>query len=112
MKLYSDHLTPLDIYRHTPPGTFVDECEAIRRPRLRKFGWKVKLGSTTSRRYRNSGTHGAATWESNPASWDDYGHWLSKLFDVDPNARLGPYTGRAHFHESTDHAYHRTGVPA
>jgi hypothetical protein len=85
-------------------GAALDSTEKIARPRVRQHGWKVRLtGSST--RHRNSGTHGAATWESPPATWDEHGRWMAELFDRDPHARIAGYNGRDAFHHETADKY-------
>ena len=109
MKVYSDILE----YHHLvaandQAGVTFDRCVPIRHPRVRKNGWEIRLtGSST--RHRNSGTHGAATWESAPATWDEHGVWMAHLFAIDPRARIADYDGADAFHNYTDHKF-QTGV--
>lgn len=112
MKVYSDILTPAnmrDAARYAMVG--IDTLTALTRPRTRKYGWIVKLtGSST--RHRNSGTHGAATWESSPATYDEHGNWIAFLFAIDAKAKIADYDGAERFHSETGnkYEYRQTGV--
>lgn len=39
------------------------------------------------------------------ATCGDWGRWLALVFDTDPAANAGPYTGRDDFHAKTNGAY-------
>lgn len=109
MKVYSDTLTLNDLFEaaRQVPNVYVDTpVEIISNPRVRSRGYVVRLGSTVSNRYRNSGTAGAKVWDdSMAASWDDHGHWMARLFDIDPDARIAHYSNANDFHVSTRYAY-------
>lgn len=108
MKVYSDKLDVLDLRAAVVgvPNVFVARIETMERTRLRTHGWKVQLGSSTSRRWRNSGTFGAMTWQDcAPATWDEHGAWMARLFDLDPDAIVANYRGRDDFHRSTRYQY-------
>lgn len=110
MKVYSDTLTYADLRAAARYARIaLDTCEPIEGARVRSRGWTVRL-SGSSTRHRNSGTHGAATWESAPATYDEHGHWMAWLFDIDPNARIAEYDGAHNFHAFTYDAYRRVGV--
>lgn len=60
------------------------------------------------RRYRNSGNYGASRELS--ATWDEHGHIMAQIFEIDPTARFGSaaqpiYDGRDDFHKQTGNAY-------
>lgn len=120
MKIYSDTLQRSDLgvaliaAGLNDERVYVDECMALPSPRLRQRGWKVRLTCTRSNRHRNSGTHGAATWEMPAASWDQHGRWMAELFERDPNARISNYNGRDDFHRATKGKYRpkTTSLPA
>jgi hypothetical protein len=110
MKFYSDTLTGQDFREALPAGTEIDQFEEIPNTRTRARGWKLHIVNPLSRRPANTGTRGAARMEegyNGSASWDEWGHYMSDLFDRDPSARLGPYTGRYDFHERTAGKYRR-----
>lgn len=63
----------------------------------------VSLRSTYNRRHPNTGTRGAETMEwGGAASWTEWGWFLARVFDRDPDARCGDYRGRDDFHWQTD----------
>jgi hypothetical protein len=102
LKIYADKIERRDLFATLPMGVSLD-CESIGRPRVRSRGWTVRLERPGSTHWRNSGQYGAENVRA--ASWDDHGVWLSRLFDIDPAARLGPYDGREKFHLETKGAY-------
>jgi hypothetical protein len=106
MKLYSDKLTRADLSAAcTGEAFFVDEIKEIHGARVRSRGWDLRLGNFESRRHGNSGTHGAATWKTPAASWDDHGRWMARLCEIDPKARIAYYDGRDDFHRATGDKY-------
>jgi hypothetical protein len=75
--------------------------------RSRSNGYEIQLGTddkttgpTKSRRYKNSGQHGADSVYA--ATWDEWGWFITELFQVDPNAIFGGYKGAEDFHAKTD----------
>lgn len=60
-------------------------------------------GPTKSRHFKNSGKHGADRLYA--ATYDEWGWFLSYLFDLDFEAVAGPYKGRDDFHKKTNDAY-------
>lgn len=110
MRIYSDTLTRehlFDAARSARVG--LDELIRIKHARVRASGWVVRLeGSST--RHRNSGTMGADTGASRPATWDEHGRWMAYLFAIDPHARIAYYDGAKEFNQMTRGAYAR--VPA
>jgi hypothetical protein len=104
VKLYSDTLTGADLNDALPRGVGI-ETLSIGRPRNAARGWTVRLYCYGNRRLRNSGRHGAESQGPPAASWDQHGEWMAALYDRDPHARIGPYTGRDDFHTKTDGAY-------
>lgn len=105
MKVYSDGsiLNDGGLAAALPRGVTLDTLRPITRPRVRRFGWLVRLYRAGSRRAFNTGKHGAG--DRGAATWDDYGAWIARLYDRDPLARIGPYTSRENFHEATHGKY-------
>ncbi len=117
MRIHSDKLVPGDFYEAAQgiEGVWVDECE-MTGSRSRANGFTVKLAAMPKegrRRRRNTGTHGAEDggWPIMvaAATYDEHGEWMAKLFDIDPDAIITYYNGRADFHEQTEGKY-RTEV--
>ena len=106
MKLYSDTLDSQRLAAAARAEGLYLELASMSRPRKRARGWTVRLSNPSSRRHRNSGTHGAATWELDPpASWDDHGRWMARLYDLDPGMVVAEYDGAADFHRATRGAF-------
>lgn len=113
MRVHSDKLTYRDFVEALPAGVYLDTVESIGKPRLRRYGWAIKLRCPASGRWRNSGTYGAATDQMpDAASWDQTGCWISELFERDPDARIEQYDGYAAFHRQTANKYMGAGVPS
>lgn len=111
MKIYSDTLEGKDFREALPAGTNIDQFEQMPGTRVRSQGWKVHIVHPGSKRPANTGRYGAATDNTTgyngSASWDEWGHFLSSLFDKDPHARAGYYDGRDDFHARTNSQYKR-----
>ena len=60
-------------------------------------------GPTRSRHYKNSGVYGASSVYA--ASYDEWGHFLARVFLRDRNAVCGPYQSHADFHAKTARKY-------
>ncbi len=111
MKIHSDILTKQNITEAKAQtnadlglGIYFTTLDA-RGSRSRERGFEFRLAGN-SRRHRNSGTHGAATWDDDsPASWDDHGHFFARVFLADPDAIIGRYDGDVDFHVQTDGLY-------
>lgn len=104
MKIHSDILTIIDLQAalHTPTriaevyGEFMQVGS-----RSRSRGFIVKLTSSDETRPHKSGFANADTRNERAASWDDWGIWMDRLFDLDPNAIIGQYNGRDDFYSQT-----------
>jgi len=100
MKAYSDTLSLDDLRDCLPPGIGMD-ATPMNRPRTRRHGWTIRLNDWSRRQHKNSGTHGAATWDSPAASYDSHGEWMAKVYDLDPDAVIAVYKSRDDFHRQT-----------
>ena len=56
----------------------------------------------------NTGTHGAGY--SRAATWDEWGVFFGRLYEIDPEARCWAYYDAADFHERTSHRF-TDGMP-
>lgn len=73
----------------------------------------VHLCSRTGRYRTNPGNgerHAVWTGEM-AASWAEWGWWLVRLFERDPDARCGDYKGVDDFHEQTNYRFGDTRTP-
>jgi hypothetical protein len=90
-------------------GVALDASEHGSRTHERAF--EVRLADGRGRSWRNSGQHGAATWEGNAATWDEWGIFLAELYRGDSEARVGGstrhpiYANADHFHDITGDRY-------
>ena len=106
MKIHSDIIEYTDLARATIEPTRIKDVyvEAQRvGSRKRGHGFNVTLYSTDETRpHKNSGKYGADTGNYNKSvSWDDWGIWMDRLFELDPNAIIGIYDGRDDFYRQT-----------
>lgn len=113
LKVYSDTLDARDIMDAAEEARMLTGSRASIEKiasldgnlRTRSKGWEVRLWNPDSSRHRNSGTHGAATWETPAASWDDHGHWFAQIFRRDPEAKCANYNNAEEFHRITNNKY-------
>lgn len=105
MRLHSDTLTPEDLrdaLRGT--GVYLDFATLhASRSRARGIEFRLVANAGPGRRRRNSGVYGAG--HEYAATWDEHGDFFATLFDLDPEAIIGPYKGRSDFHQKTKAAY-------
>lgn len=103
MRVHTDVLTKNDLYRATKhlPGVSVALTQHGSRSRARAF--EVRL--TGNGYARNSGTYGADS-TTHSATWDEWGAFLSALYETDPfavwgSARYPTYRDAEDFHAVT-----------
>jgi hypothetical protein len=74
------------------------EDESGSRSHARKFDVVLVSDGTVNRRRTQGG-------EGFSATWDQWGHFLSALYAVDPDAKAGPYANVEDFDRKTDGKY-------
>ena len=109
MKVWSKTLTPGDLADAAGrvnvefPGCAVylqDPPIVHHGPRVRRLD-SVHLRSRFCRYCPNPGT-GTRNYEGHlAASWTEWGWFLARVFEQDPDARCGDYRGEADFHAQT-----------
>lgn len=106
MKVWSDILTEQDLRGCGLGPVQVWRCEGPKPARVKAQAFDVVL-TGTSPRGRNSGRYGGSRqWDyAPPATWDEHGEWMARVFDIDPDARVAGYAGRDDFHASTARKY-------
>ncbi|HET9598621.1 MAG TPA: hypothetical protein VFP65_23795 [Anaeromyxobacteraceae bacterium] len=105
MRVYSDILTAADFDAAAERPVSVWACEGPFPARKRARRFNVTL-TGTSPRGRNTGRYGGERMEyAPPATWDEHGAWMARVFDVDPDAVIAHYDGRDDFHRQTRNAY-------
>lgn len=111
MKVWSKTLTPGNLMEAADrvnaefPGCGVylqDVPDLHNGPRVRRLDG-VHLRSRFGRYYPNPGTGGYDRGYQGhlAASWTEWGWFLARVFEQDPDARCGDYRGEADFHAQT-----------
>lgn len=103
MKLHSDTLTFSDIQAAVPencylavfdqPGFGRTRCY-YEGSRSRTYGFIMRLAGSSKYNMRNL--------PDKAATYEEWGEFLSDLFNRDPQMIAGRYKGREHFHNLTD----------
>lgn len=111
MKLHSDSITKQDVYRaaelarhHDGADIYVAEMmQNGSRSRARGITFYMESMNgryATNRQGRDEGARAA--------SWSDYGYFIQRLFDVDPDAIIGYYRGLDDFRRQINAATYRS----
>lgn len=102
MRLHSDIITITDVYAVTKdlPGVYVTASEHGSRSKARAF--EVSLEGNGY--LKNTGQYGAG--DEYGATWDEWGVFIARLFEIDPNAFWGTakhpvYANASEFHGMT-----------
>ena len=116
MRIHTDKLTAAHIRRATdvPGGQIYCDKLDEHGSRTHRRAFEVLLRGYGPRHTRspNTGRYGGPADGERAATYDDWGWFLSALFDVDRSMKAGPYRSRADFHAKTDGAYHPHKRPA
>lgn len=98
MKIHSDVLTRESVRRfaHAATGLYPDMVERGSRKRAGAFDVKLR-GGTNRLRNDDSGEYAA--------TWDQWGDFLARVFELDPNADTDVYHVAEHFHWVTGDRY-------
>lgn len=103
MKVHSDTLSPL-IMHHAAVETGVTLEKCVEKgSRKRKRGFEFSLSGSSNRR-PNSGRNGADD-DRFAATWDEWGMFLNRLFEADPNATMTYYEDQDDFRWQTDRRF-------
>lgn len=109
MKIWSETLTCKDLLNAAEkvnsefPGANVypsSDASLYAGPRTRRID-HVHLRSATGRHYPNSGGYGALHVGEMAASWTEWGWFIARVFEIDPDARVGDYKGVDDFNRQT-----------
>lgn len=113
MRIHSDYLLPSDIFGATVglPGVIVTATS--HGSRSHRGAFEVSLESTSNSR-KNSGKYGAG--DEYAATWDEWGVFLARLFNLDANAVMGSvkhptYRNAEHFHAVTGNRFESLELP-
>lgn len=90
-------------------GIYVDiKAETNSRKRAKCYNVLLSSDAGTGRRRANSGRYGGATKGATgdyAATWDEWGTFLARIFDLDPTAICGQYDGADDFAWQTGDSY-------
>lgn len=116
MKLHSDTLTDSDIYLAIRNARDLDgvadhvSMDTFRSAgtRTRARAWDIHLGTDTRDRDATGKMRRKPTNSANQddladyaATYSEWGWFIARLFETDPNAVFGPYKGKEHFDNAT-----------
>jgi hypothetical protein len=117
MRLHTNTLTSIVIYQalHAckQAGTvdrLVDfEDFDHHRSMSRNYAYEIQLGwygtkvKGDGRRFKNSGAYGSSHVYA--ATYEEWGHFILALFELDPDLTFGPYKSLESFHSQTRYAF-------
>jgi hypothetical protein len=108
MLIHSDKLTEGTIRDCVPAGTYLaahynrnEEWASVHTQgsRSRERAYSVRLSGSSKHTMQNL--------PDKSATWDEWGEFISALFDIDPKAIIGIYKGRNNFIDSTMNEHER-----
>lgn len=109
MRIHSNTLTSLDIYRAADalPGVYVQV--ETRGSRSHSGAFEVRLEGTSSRLTMDK--------QGQAATWDEWGVFIAAIYEVDPVAVFGSvktpnYRDSAHFHAVTRYRFDADALPS
>ena len=109
MRIHSNTLTSLDIYRATDglDGVYADVTTVGSRSHAGAF--EVRLTGTSTRRTMDG--------RDQAATWDQWGAFIAGIFEADPVAVLGSvksptYRDSSHFHAVTRYRFDANKLPS
>lgn len=124
MKIHSDYLTYADVTRAfestRASGLITPDVGMVQLARdgsrSYHFAYLVQLGTFNrdsrtdgkKRGYKNSGVAGADNrlWA---ATWEEWGWFISALFALDSDAKIGQYKNAEDFHKVTEYKFELEG---
>ena len=108
VKVHTNTLLPADLINAAPDPTVEVIVVAQQGSRSHARAYDVTLRGVGARHSRrpNSGHQGAAPGKA--ATYDDWGWWLARLYDIDPSVKAGGYHGREDFHAQTEGKFRTT----
>lgn len=81
------------------------------RSRLRAFEvhltWDGPKVPGDDRRHTNTGNQGSGGWA---LTWDEWGWFINALYQIDPQATIGPYNDVEHFYQLTERESQRVAA--
>lgn len=106
MRIHSDTLTAEDISEATHArgmrGVFPEIAVKGSQKRTRRFDVRLTGSGQLPISIVTAGPSGAfITHNAKVATWDEWGMYIDALYQIDPEAIIGPYKGREDFRTST-----------
>lgn len=102
MKIHTDHIHRAELFealQEVDSSLVLNVSEHRSYKRARMFNAYLKwAGEVNYERRRNASTHWTA------ATWDEWGLWIDRLFQLDPEAIIGQYHGYEDFLDQTEDA--------
>ena len=101
MRIHTDTLTREQLYAALPfdVHAYITPKGSRKRARAFEVTLFVLEKDDLHRRYGNSGGYGSS--EDVAATWDEWGVWMARLYEIDPDALIGWYESYHHFLDMT-----------
>lgn len=117
MRLHTNILGYSDVYNQLTRSKHAGQVDSFvsfeileqRGSRTHSHAFEVQLSwdgdkiKGDGRRFKNTGKSGADSVYA--ASYDEWGWFIARLFEMDPTAKFGHYSGADNFHGHTKFAY-------
>lgn len=97
MRIHTSAIYDKDIYNAASSAGVIIVGMTSHGSRKRARAYEVKLTGSSNRR--------TADGQNNAALWDEWGNFISALYEIDSNAIIGNYFSARDFHLSTDSRY-------
>jgi hypothetical protein len=115
MKLHTDTINRNDIINVLmdtglrADGVYIDTCDE-KRSHSHSHGFEIRLrGMDGKDRNDNTRRLPMYSWKTGntekAATYDEWGIFISALYEIDPDARFGPYLNEADFHGKTRYQF-------
>lgn len=106
MRIHTDKLNPHDLWAAlamVSPHADMELTSHGSRTHLRAYEvhlwWNGPKVKGDGRAHTNTGNQGAGAYA---LTWDEWGWFIDRLYEIDPSARIGSYNDREHFYQVTE----------
>lgn len=107
MRIHTDKLTASDLTGNLPDGCSINIMNHGSQSRDHAFEVQLRGWGSRHNRRPNSGKRGGSNSEGMfAATYSDWGHWLAKLFEIDPEMSATYYKNCKDFHKQTFGVYY------
>lgn len=113
MRIHTDHLSQEDIYfavwqaiahRKASPLIFTPRCMPYG-SRKRAKAYEVRIACHD--KIKGDGRNYLAQFEAYSATWEEWGHVLANIFELDPDATMQNYPTAEDFHTITNEQFRK-----